>query len=79
MTESSGMGFGGALTCLKRGDRVTRRGWSGKGRCIGLQEPDGNSVSTLPFFWLRTAEGDLRVPWVATSTDLLADDWEVVE
>jgi hypothetical protein len=29
---------------------------------------------TLPFIFISTVQGDL-VPWLASQTDLLADDW----
>ena len=29
---------------------------------------------TLPYLYMRTVQGDL-VPWLASQTDLLAEDW----
>lgn len=34
---AGGMCFGAALDCLKRGDRVTRKGWNGKGMYLWLK------------------------------------------
>lgn len=33
----------------------------------------------LPHIDMRTANGDICVGWLASQTDMLADDWEVVE
>lgn len=64
-----------ALRLLKQGYRVYRTKWNGKGMWIALQRPDANSANTLPYLFLHTADGN-RVPWVASQTDLLAEDWE---
>ncbi len=54
-----------------------RSGWNGKGMNIRLQVPDPQSKMTLPYIYMKTATGEL-VPWLATHSDLLADDWEIV-
>jgi hypothetical protein len=71
------MGFEDALTYLKVGQRVSREGWNGKGMWLALQTPDSGSKMTLPYIFMSTAQGDL-VPWLASQTDLLAEDWSVV-
>jgi hypothetical protein len=68
------MTFGDALDLLKRGHCVTRKGWNGKGMYLSLQVPDAHSKMTLPYIYMKTAQGDL-VPWVASQTDILTDDW----
>ncbi len=71
------MKFGAALIALERGVRVQREGWNGKNMWIELQTPDVNSKMTLPYIYMYTAQGDL-VPWLASQTDILANDWSVV-
>ena len=66
--------FSGALAALYDGCRVARQGWNGKGQNLGLQRPDANSANSLPYIFIITVTGD-RVPWVASQTDLLAQDW----
>lgn len=66
--------FGIALDELRRGKRMTRKGWNGKGQWIALQEPNENSKMSLPYIYIRTVGGDL-VPWLASQTDILARDW----
>ena len=79
--------FGWALNALGKGKAVARKGWNGKGIYIKLQTPDANSKMTLPYIYIVTnglvtdnpnaPKG--TVPWLASQTDMLADDWEVVE
>ena len=69
------MDFGHALHALKCGDKVTRLGWNGKDMWLALQVPDANSKMTLPYVYMRTAQGDL-VPWLASQSDILASDWQ---
>ena len=81
--------FGDAIKYLKRGLKVARKGWNGKGMYllyvpdekwgiiekIGLGIPKGN---LLPWIGLKTANGKF-VPWQASQTDMLADDWIFVD
>lgn len=68
--------IGWAVDCLRSGERVRRAGWNGKGMWLALQVPDAHSKMTLPYIFMSTAQGDL-VPWLASQTDILADDWEI--
>jgi hypothetical protein len=71
------MGIGVAIASMREGKRVARSGWNGKGMYLELQVPDTNSKMTLPYVYMKTAQGDL-VPWLCSQTDLLATDWSVV-
>lgn len=68
-------GFEQALPHIKNGIRMHRRGWNGKGMYVEIQRPDEHSKMSLPYIFMRTADGKL-VPWLASQTDLLAEDWE---
>lgn len=76
------MDFGAALQELKRGNKVERSGWNGKGLWLELQTPDENSKMTLPYIYInypsdaKTTPG-ARVPWLASQTDMLAEDWSI--
>lgn len=78
------MDFGNALNALKSGQKVARSGWNGVGLWLELQRPDAQSKMTLPYIFLsypdnaKTTSG-ARVPWLASQTDMLADDWEIVD
>lgn len=67
-------GFGSALLYLRDGKRVAREGWNGKGMWIALQVPDEHSKMSLPYIYMKTAD-DKLVPWLASQTDILANDW----
>lgn len=81
-----GLAFEDALVFVKGGDRVRRAGWNGKGMWLALVagQQAGESVDVrgerlrlLPWIGMRTADGNW-VPWLASQTDLLASDWEVL-
>lgn len=73
--------FETALSTMKNGGAVTRKGWNGRGLSARLQRPDENSKMSKPYFYL-TAETDteipVNVPWIPSQTDLMAEDWEGV-
>jgi len=66
--------FGQAISALKNGHRVAREGWNGKGMWLELQVPDSGSKMSVPYIYMSTVTGDL-VPWLASQTDVLAEDW----
>lgn len=72
------MDFGEALDELKNGSRVARTGWNGKGMYVEMQVPDEHSKMRRPYLFMRPVDGDL-VPWVASQSDLLAEDWQTVD
>lgn len=86
------MNFGRAIEALKDGMRVSRSGWNGKGMFLFLvsgsnfvvnREPllsimgEGSIVTYRPHIDMKDAEGKV-VPWLASQTDMLADDWGIV-
>lgn len=70
--------FSLALEALKSGAAITRAGWNGKDQFLALQVPDENSKMRRPYIFISPVDGDL-VPWVASQSDLLAEDWEIIE
>jgi hypothetical protein len=86
------MQFGDAVQKLKSGQCVSRSGWNGKGMFLYLVPgshftvnrlplvgiyPEGTEITYLPHIGMRTADGSC-VPWLASQTDILADDWSVI-
>ena len=78
--------LGWAIDRLKQGAKVARNGWNGKEIFIELQIPDTNSKMSHPYIYIDTtglisnnpnAKRNL-VPWLASQTDLLAEDWEEI-
>ena len=68
------MTFGEATKHMQTGGKATRTGWNGPDQYVRIQVPDENSKMTLPYIYIRTVQGDL-VPWLASQTDMLAQDW----
>lgn len=69
------MTFGEVLNGLKIGEQFTRKGWNGKDMWIKLQVPDKHSKMNRSYIYMKTVNDEL-VPWVASQTDLLAEDWQ---
>lgn len=77
------MNFGQALEALKLGSKVQRSGWNGKGMWVEMQRPDAHSKMTLPYLFLNYPADAIntpgaRVPWLASQTDILAEDWSIL-
>lgn len=76
--------FGEAIAELKIGIRVCRKGWNGNGMWLQLQVPDANSKMTLPYIYIEYPVGHpaypngSKVPWLASQTDILSEDWQIV-
>lgn len=80
----SNLDFGQALDALKLGARISREGWNGKGMWLELQRPDAHSKMTLPYVYLNYPKNadwfpGARVPWLPSQTDVLADDWCILD
>ncbi len=69
---------------MRSGGNVSRNGWNGKGMYLELisseewqiprDAPSTRYDNRLPWIGMRTVDGAF-VPWVASQTDLLAEDW----
>lgn len=76
--------FGMAILELKKGNKVGRLGWNGKSMWLALQVPDENSKMTLSYIYMEYPAGHpayplgCRVPWLASQTDMLAEDWTLI-
>jgi hypothetical protein len=83
---TTSMSFGVAIEALRAGRRVARSGWNGKGIFCELQTPDAHSKMTSPYIYINTTglQTDNQdapkslVPWLASQTDMLSEDWEVL-
>ena len=88
----NGMNFGLAIEAAKKGAKITRRGWNGKGMFLyyvpegrypartdaakSIAAEDGK-VDYGAYIAMKTVQGNV-VPWLASQTDILAEDWEIV-
>lgn len=84
--------FSDALVELKSGNKVARTGWNGKNMFLFLVPgstftvnrppllgiyPEGTVVRYHAHIDMRTADGTI-VPWLASQTDMLAEDWILI-
>jgi hypothetical protein len=74
--------FGMALEMCRSGSYIRRPGWNGKGMfLVYIANWDCGRVpgiERISFIAMKTADNKL-VPWLASQTDILADDWEQCE
>lgn len=71
--------FGTALQALRKGKKVYRYGWNGKGMFVTLQPASvKKGVSYREHFLLKTAQGDVAM-WSPSGSDALADDWLILK
>lgn len=82
--------FGWALKMLKYGKKLCRAGWNGKGMFIVLVDKDKWGLGSNDFFdngkignklcsWIGMKTSDNKfVPWLASQTDILAEDWVII-
>lgn len=91
--EGQALNFGDAVHMLKLGEKVARAGWNGKNMFVFLVPgstfnvsrpplmgiyPEGTVIDYCAHIDMRTADGKI-VPWLASQTDVLAEDWVVIE
>ena len=89
---NNNMDFGQALRLLKDGCKIARIGWNGKGMFLFLEEgsvfkvnrppllgiyPEGTEINYCPHIDMKTADNKV-VPWLASQTDVLAEDWMII-
>lgn len=82
--------FAWAIRQIKQGKKMQRAGWNGKGMFVFLVPgstfqvnrapllgiyPEGTEINYHAHIDMRTADGQI-VPWLASQTDILADDWQ---
>ena len=85
-----GMTFGVAIEAAKKGKRIARKGWNGKGqyvelaKAISYKSPTGavvnaehDAIGNQALAFVGTS--GVQMGWLASQADMLADDWEIVE
>lgn len=84
------MNFGKALEALKEGKKVAREGWNGKNQYIELatnvsyKNPEGEIINVDHATMGNKAiafvgTSGVQLGWLASQSDMLSDDWKIVE
>ena len=84
------MTFSMAIEAAKKGKRIARKGWNGKGqyvelaKAISYKSPTGavvnaehDAIGNQALAFVGTS--GVQMGWLASQADMLADDWEIVE
>ena len=84
--STNSLTFGIAIDAMKLGHRVARAGWNGKGMWLALVKKEVAdkvafefaALDAAPWIGMKTAD-EKFVPWLASQTDMLAEDWVVLQ
>ena len=84
------MNFGKAIVLLKEGKKLRRKGWNGKNQYIELatnisyKNADGEIINinhktmgNKAIAFIGTS--GVQIGWLASQSDMLSDDWELID
>lgn len=73
----NGKGMWLALSCNGTREVAAVNFWAPPNR--EYAEANGGKATVLPSITMKTATGEILMGWLASQTDILADDWQIVE
>ena len=97
---SENLNFGQAIEALKKGKRIARQGWNGKGmflfllpagtvptkviydpalRAVIESEVGRETFEALGSIRMFTADKKILTGWLASQTDILSEDWQILD
>ena len=84
------MNFGNAVEEAKKGKKIARKGWNGKGQYVELAtnisykapncdivNAEHNDIGNKAFAFVGTS--GVQLGWLASQADMLSDDWQIVD
>ncbi len=76
--KTDGLTFGLAVEAAKKGFKIARTGWNGKGMYVQLNPAKDFEFSELcPYFTIKNVRNSFDT-WVPSISDILAEDWQIV-
>ena len=93
---TNAMNFGLAIEAAKKGKKIAREGWNGKGMWVVYRTgypdgipcnkntadavgiPEGSLFKVCPYLQMKCVDGSFQM-WLASQSDILADDWFIVD
>lgn len=88
--RTDGLNFGLAIEAAKKGKKIQRAGWNGKGQyvelatCISYKNASGDvvnvnhdAIGNAALAFVGTS--GVQLGWLASQADMLSDDWRIVE
>jgi len=91
--DTTQMTFGKAIEAIKEGKKVSRKNWNGKDMFVFLVPgstfkvnrapllgiyPEGTEINYRPHIDMKCVDGQI-VPWLASQSDMLEEDWFIVD
>ncbi|MGO5116475.1 DUF2829 domain-containing protein [Candidatus Avoscillospira sp. LCP25S3_F1] len=87
---ADGMPFGLAIEAAKKGRKITRAGWNGKGQYVELAtaisyinaagetvNAQHDAIGNKALAFIGTS--GVQMGWLASQSDMLADDWMILD
>lgn len=88
-----GLPFSLAIEAALKGKRIARQGWNGKGMFVYAVPPNSYEAQTEAghsiaengmvncggYMAMKPAYGPIVVGWLASQSDMFADDWEILD
>lgn len=84
------MNFGEAIIAVKNGNKIQRNGWNGKNQyvelatCISYKNAKGeivncnhDAIGNKALAFVGTS--GVQIGWLASQSDMLATDWQIVD
>ena len=84
------MNFGEAIIAVQKGNKIKRNGWNGKNQyvelatCISYKNTKGeivncnhDAIGNKALAFVGTS--GVQIGWLASQSDMLANDWEIVD
>nr|DAW49651.1 MAG TPA: Protein of unknown function (DUF2829) [Caudoviricetes sp.] len=84
------MNFGEAIIAVQKGNKIKRNGWNGKNQyvelatCISYKNTKGeivncnhDAIGNKALAFVGTS--GVQIGWLASQSDMLATDWEIVD
>ena len=78
------MNFGQAIEEAKRGKKIARKGWNGKGQYVELatnvsyKSPNG-TVTNVDQALAFVGTSGVQLGWLASQADMLSEDWQTID
>jgi hypothetical protein len=84
------MNFGEAIIAVKKGNKIKRNGWNGKNQYVELAtfisykntkgeivNCNHDAIGNKALAFVGTS--GVQIGWLASQSDMLANDWEIVD
>jgi len=69
----------GMWICIGKGQKDVPADQFWNKHTKAFAEANGGAADVLPYLIMKTADGKILMGWLASQSDLLAEDWDIVD